>query len=311
MSALPVWWRTLAIAAHRRAGACDRDAVCARLSGYAFRVWRHHRLALGTAWLICLLGWSGSLLLPLGAAPGGLSPTVRAAQANPAIPGEHASPRPVRPRPAQDHLAQAASLRADLDAAVALRAAHGRHLAEVPRYLDDRPNPIHQRRSVQLAQQDALVAALRRRLAALEARADERLPPDRAAGPEDGTAAAAAGGGRAPAGLFAVLGGVPRLAALGGVMLLASLAAAALALWRGQHDGIIDHPSQLPSAVLPVLCTIALPATPEREQREHASRQRAALACLGLLALFAGLAIADRVGVLASLRAGLPAGPAG
>jgi hypothetical protein len=96
------------------------------------------------------------------------------------------------------------------------------------------------------------------------------------------------------------------------VLLLAIVAAATLALWRGGRDGIIDHPCQLrPRKTLPVLCTIMLPSTPEQDGRDQSSRRRAALASLGLLALFGSLVIAERLGVLGLLAAGLPAGNTG
>ena len=78
----------------------------------------------------------------------------------------------------------------------------------------------------------------------------------------------------------------------------------------GQRDGIIDHPvpAAQPRTPLPVLCTIDLPVPRRQAQRARASRQRAALAGLGLVGLFASLVAADRLGALAALRHGLAGG---
>ena len=269
-------------------------------------------------WSVCLIGWTGSVLLPDGArlppAPAG------AATAAPVLDAaERRSPAASLIRQVQDR--RAAFLQADLDAALALRTAQAHQLAEIPRRLDGLPNPIHQRSAIQLHQQDALIASLRLRLAAVAARAADverraHGPSGRIAGP---SATAAPLGGvapppsadpptalSAPSGPARTAAAVPRAAVLCGVLLLGAAAGAALAAWRGRSDGIIDHPSQLRQR-LPVLCAIDLPAAPEHAGCERASRRRAVLAALGLLGLLAGLVVAERTGALATLRQGLVA----
>ena len=291
------------------------------LSRHGRGAWRHRRIAIGTVWSVCLIGWTGSVLLPDGArlptGPAG------AALVGAAAPEERPSPAASRARQLQDGRAAVAGLQVDLDAALALRATLARQLAGIPRLLDGRLNPIHQRRAIQLDQQDALIATLRLRLADLTAHsADLERHLHGPAGRTAGISATSArpGGGAppasashpaasAPSGPSRTVAGAPRLAVLCGVLLLAAAAGAALAAWRGRRDGIIDHPSQLRQRVrLPVLCAIDLPAAPGHTQRERASRHRAALAGLGLLGLFAGLVAADRAGALAALRQGLLAG---
>jgi hypothetical protein len=253
------------------------------------------------------------LSLPERAAP---SPAAATGEApiralSPAAPPEqHRPPMAAPARLLQDSRERAAALEADLDAALTLRAAQARQLAGMPRVLDGGPNPIHQRRTVQLGQQDALIAALRGRLADLRARigepeqpprslADGPLAPDLPPRPPGSDAAAP----RALAGTRPIVASVPtapRLALLAGVLALAVVAGAVVAVWRGQHDGIIDHPSRLPPrTVLPLLCSIALPGRFGRQRRARAGPRRAALAALGLLGLFVTLVVADRFGALA------------
>jgi hypothetical protein len=307
----------------RRERGVARLEMSAWLARSAAGAWRHHRLAIATAWLVCLSGWSGSLLLPLGPAPlSGGSPGAEPAtqQALPPASAGPASSAAADARQARHERAEAAALEADLDAAVALRDAHVRHLAAIPRLLDAQPNPLHRQRSIQLDQQNALIAALRLRLADLRARVED-LERSASAGviePEPGRPAPPAaasgtpGGKSSPASAPVGSARMPRLVSLCSVLLLAIVAAATLALWRGGRDGIIDHPCQLrPRKTLPVLCTIMLPATPEQDGRDQSSRRRAALASLGLLAVFGSLVIAERLGVLGLLAAGLPAGNTG
>jgi hypothetical protein len=301
------------------------DALGAQLIRHRRGAWRHRWTAIGTAWSVCLIGWTGSVLLPVGAVvPATPAGAPGAAVASAAAAGERPSPAASRTRPLPDSRAAGAGLQADLEAALALRAARARQLAGMPRLLDGRRNPIHQRHAIQLDQQDVLIAALRRRLAALTAHAprpDRRLPDPIAQsaglpaspGGSGGTGQPAAGrqptAASAPSGPSQTAAGAPRQAALCSVLLLAAAAGVALAAWRGRRDGIIDHPSQLRHGLrLPVLCTIDLPASPGAAQRERASRGRAALAGLGLLGLCASLVAADRAGALAAMGQGLLAG---
>ena len=323
----------------RQACRAATEAGRGQLTRHGRAVWRHRRTAIGTVWSVCLVGWTGSLLLPDGgilpAAPAGAAPAAvasaaaheegpwQAALASVAAGTERPAPAAGRARQPHEHRAAMVRLQADLDAALALRTAQARQLATIPRLLDGGRNPIHRRRAIQLDQQDALIVSLRLRLAALAPpAADLERRPHGASGQTGGrpvTSAAHAGGAppaaaappvaaSAPAGPARTAAPVPpRVAVLCAVLLLAAAAGGARAAWHGQRDGIIDHPSQLQRR-LPVLCAIDLPASPGQARRARASRRRAALAGLGLLGLFAALVAAEATGALAALRQGLVAG---
>ena len=324
ISAASAWWRPLRAAAagrvRRQDGSGAIAVLRARLARHGRGAWRHRRTAVGIAWSVCLIGWTGGVLLPDRAGPpvtpAGAAP---AAVVGSASAGKHPAPAAVSARQLRDERAAVAGLQTDLDAALALRATHAGQLAGTPRLLAGRLNPIHQRRAIQLAQQDALIATLRLRLAARAAHAADLERHSaasaaaaglRAAGGAAPVAAEPATAASAPVGSPRT--GAARLAALGAVLLLAAAAGAACAVSRGGRDGIIDHPSQLRSRpALPVLCVIELPVPVAQAQRERASTRRAALAGLGLLGLFAVLVAAERCGVLAALRHGLAGDGAG
>ena len=175
-----------------------------RLIGYGLGAWRRRWLGVATAWLVCLIGWSVTLLLtgdpgsstllqgdpPATAAPQG---SERAADASPVIaieaggggaPGNAA-------RPSQEARQKLATLQSDLAAALVLRGLQARRLASLPPALDGgRPrNPLHDRAAIQLDQQAALIAALQRQIAAEQARIlaleGARRPFEAARVPED------------------------------------------------------------------------------------------------------------------------------
>ena len=175
-----------------------------RLIGYGLGAWRRRWLGVATAWLVCLIGWSATLLLtgdpgssnllqgdpPASAAPQG---SERAAAASPVIaleaggggaPGKAA-------QPSQEARQKLATLQSDLAAALLLRGLQARRLASLPPALDGgrQRNPLHERAAIQLGQQAALIAALQRQIAAEQARIlaleGTRRPFDAARVPED------------------------------------------------------------------------------------------------------------------------------
>jgi hypothetical protein len=293
--------------------------MCEWVNRYVTPAARHRRAAIVTAWMLCLTGWIGAMLLPLGPTttlviapaldPGGT-------MTRPAASDERPPATMAAAPPTEEDRDQLAALRADLDAALTLRATHAQQLAAVPRLIGDRPNPIRRQRVVQLDQQDALIAALRHRLAGLRAPLGHPAGPPQhphdsarldhpAPGNLDTAWAAAQPTASAPAGPIAA----PRFATLLAVLVLGTIAGAALAVWRGQHDDIVDHPGQLqPNAALAVVCSIVLPIRPAPAREDRSRRKRAVLACLGLVGLFATLVVADWLDVLAVPGEGLSAG---
>ena len=147
------------------------------LARSALRIRRRRWTGIGTALALCLAGWTGTLLLPEHPiAP----PGVREAATDPGASGAAGEESRLAAEILRSRR-RAASLRADLKAVTALRAVYAAQIAETPRLLDDLPNPVHRQRSVQLDQQDALIASLQLRLA--ELRADFRKPGQRRAAP--------------------------------------------------------------------------------------------------------------------------------
>jgi hypothetical protein len=231
------------------------------------RAWRQRRPALATAWMVCLIGWTGVLLLPQH--HGGAAVAGARAGAGPAPELEHSRQR-------------IAALAADLEAARRMRAVQASRLAENPRLIGERVNPIHERAASQLAQQAALIAALHARLATARTRGDEIR---RTLAAEAGQPPVAPSGRR------------PSRRGLLCLVLIAGLAAAAVtACWRARNDGIVDHPAQLRHRPgLPLLGTIAVPIPPGRRRQARRSRLRLALAWLALLGIFGGVVAADAV----------------
>jgi protein-tyrosine kinase len=156
-----------------------------RLIGYGLGAWRRRWLGVATAWLVCLIGWSATLLLtgdpgssnllqgdpPATAVPQG---SERAAAASPVIAleagGGGASGKAAQP--SQEARQTLATLQSDLAAALLLRGLQARRLAGLPPALDGgrQRNPLHERAAIQLGQQAALIAALQRQIAAEQAR---------------------------------------------------------------------------------------------------------------------------------------------
>ena len=233
------------------------------------RAWRQRRPALAVAWLVCLIGWTGALLLPQDHGGAAVAGARARAAAGPAPELEHSRQR-------------IAALAADLEAARRMRAVQAGRLAETPRLVGERVNPIHERAASQLAQQAALIAALHARLATARTRGDEIRRT------------LAADAGQPP---VAPSGRRPSRRDLQCLVLIVGLAAAAVtACWRARRDGIIDHPAQLRHRPgLPLLATIAVPIPPERQRQARRSRLGLALAWLALLALFGGIVAADAV----------------
>ena len=104
-------------------------ALRARLTRHGRAAWRHRRDRLGTAWTVCLIGWTGSVLLP----DGGARVPAASARRGSGSAGDRrratrGAPRARRVARAalQDGRATAATLHADLATALALRAAHAR-----------------------------------------------------------------------------------------------------------------------------------------------------------------------------------------
>ena len=170
-----------------------------------------------------------------------------------------------------------------------------------------------------LGQQESLVAGLRHQLAAAEdaiATLEEQLEAgsgDPASpGRPRNSPAGGAGGGRGRPGLSddraAIAAARTRESPLR-LMLLAAVAAnqgvgvgTAVAVWRGQLDGIVDSTSQLGRRFqLPVLGAISAPSPPGQRRRQRRSGVEFGLACLGLLVLFGGLATAEALDLLAPL----------
>ena len=256
------------------------------------------------------------------------------------------SPGTVGARHAQDGLflplqvsrAKAASLHSDLAAALTLREARARHLAEVPRALDGgrQRNPIHEQAEIQLRQQEALIAVLASRVAAEQARTAELeqalagrsenevasadAGPDRAArsgawtmpdipGDLAGSwTAITRGSGRPTLPLVAAPSRPttpehsPRLVFLAGTLAAAIAAGGAAAVWRGQRDRIVDDAMQLQRRFgLAVIGSIATRATEHERRREQLARRNLGLACLGLLGLFGSLVMAEALELLAPL----------
>jgi hypothetical protein len=153
-----------------------------RLIGYGLGAWRRRWLGVATAWLVCLIGWSATLLLtgdpgsstllqgdpPATAAPQG---SERAADASPVIEAGGGAPGNAA-RPSQEARQKLATLQSDLAAALVLRGLQARRLASLPPALDGgrQRNPLHDRAAIQLDQQAALIAALQRQIAAQQAR---------------------------------------------------------------------------------------------------------------------------------------------
>ncbi|MCC2664102.1 MAG: hypothetical protein K0S35_2024, partial [Geminicoccaceae bacterium] len=163
----------------------SRTPLRERLIGDGLGAWRRRWLGVATAWLVCLIGWSATLLLTGGRGAATLLPgdppasaapqaSDRAAAASPVIAieagGRSAPGNAARPSPeAREKLA---TLRSDLAAALLLRGLQGRRLAGLPPALDGgrQRNPLHERAAIQLGQQAALIAALQRQIAAEQAR---------------------------------------------------------------------------------------------------------------------------------------------
>jgi hypothetical protein len=231
------------------------------------RAWRQRRPALAVAWMVCLIGWAGVLLLPQD--HGGAAVAGARARAGPAPELEHSRQR-------------IAALAADLEAARRTRAVQADRLAETPRLLGERVNPIHERAASQLAQQSALIATLHARLATARTRGDQIR---RTLAAEAGLPPVAPSGRRAS-----------RRGLLCLVLIVGLAAAAVTACWRARRDGIVDHPAQLRHRpVLPLLGTIAVPMPPERQRQARRSRLGLALAWLALLGLLGGVVAADAV----------------
>jgi hypothetical protein len=233
------------------------------------RAWRQRRPALAVAWTVCLVGWTGVLLQPQDHGHAAGAGARARAGAGPAPELEHSRER-------------IAALAADLEAARRMRAVQADGLAETPRLLGDRVNPIHERAASQLAQQAALIAALHARLATARTRGDEI---GRALAAEAGQPAVAPSGRRAS-----------RRGLLCLVLILGLAAAAISACWRARRDGIVDHPAQLRHRPgLPLLGTIAVPMPPERQRQAHRGRLGLAIAWLALLGLLGGVVAAEAV----------------
>ncbi len=173
-----------------------------RLIGYGLGAWRRRWLGVATAWLVCLIGWSATLLLtgdpassnllqgdpPATAAPQG-SGRAAAASAVIAIEAGGGGAPGNAARPSQEARQKLATLQSDLAAALLLRGLQARRLASLPPALDGgrQRNPLHDRAAIQLGQQAALIAALQRQIAAEQARilALEGRPFEAARVPED------------------------------------------------------------------------------------------------------------------------------
>ena len=213
---------------------------------------------------------------------------------------------------------QGAALRNDLAAALALRNLRSRQLAEVPPVLaTGRGNPAYDQAAMALGQQETLVAGLRHQLAAAEdaiATLEEQLEAgsgDPASPAEPGIRRLAAPAADAAGLVFRMIGPPsppPGPESPLRLMLLAAVAAAgigvgtAVAVWRGQLDGIVNSTSQLGRRFqLPVLGAISAPSPPGQRRRQRRSGVEFGLACLGLLVLFGGLATAEALDLLAPL----------
>ena len=163
-----------------------------RLIGYGLGAWRRRWLGVGTAWLVCLIGWSATLLLT--GAHGPSTPLRDEASADTALQaaGRPAAPDPLivveaggrsapgrAPRQVQAARDKLAILEDDLAAALVLRGEQARRLAALPPALDGGPqrNPLHERAAIQLGQQAALIAALRRQIGAEAARGASSIGP--------------------------------------------------------------------------------------------------------------------------------------
>ena len=312
--------------------------TCELLIGWRRGAWRRRWLGVGTAWSMCLIGWTGALLLPgHDVAEPGVDRGDYPATTSGAAGGAHA---PDRLSPTlQASRDKAASLQTDLTAALALRTARARHLAAVPRALDgDRQrNSIHEQAEVQLHQQGALIAVLESQLAAEQARI-ATLEQDLAVQSENQVGLADATSDHAPRpepvavpsplaypavaspALETARGGgeptlrrvaepsrpigsdSPRLMFLAGTLAVAIAAGAAAAIWRGRRDRIVDDAMQLQRRFgLPVLGSIATAAPAEERRREQVARRNLGLACLCLFGLFGSLVIAEALDLLAPL----------
>ncbi len=241
-------------------------------------LWRHRRPALAVAWTICLVGWTGALLLPDAA--GG-------------------APDAVRPRQLESGSQPIAALEGDLAAAGRRRAQAGR-LAATPALLAGRANPLHAQVAAQLQQQEASIAVLQARLTAARSGAkDLREPPAATADPGQRPLA--------PSGEAPPREPMPRsrLGLLCSILAIALAAAAATAGWRARRDGIIDRPAQpAPRLGLTLLGTLAIPASPEARRRDQRSRLGVALAGLALLGRFGAVAAVDALAPPAALVRG-------
>ncbi len=246
-----------------------------------------------------------------------LAPTLRA---GPSVAGLKSQASIATALPARRD--QAAALWNDLAAALALRDARARQLAGVPPVLAaGRPNPGYEQAAIRLGQQETLVAGLRHQLAAAAAAiatlegqleawsGDQATPAD--LGARRGAPAAAAGL------IFRMVAPPSRppgpesplhLWLLAGVAIAGIAVGTAVAVWRGQQDGMVDCASQLARRFrLPVLGTISAPARPGQHRRQHRIGIDFGLACLVLLVLFGSLATAEALDLLAPLSA--PRGP--
>ncbi|HEX5795152.1 MAG TPA: hypothetical protein VFY19_04875 [Geminicoccaceae bacterium] len=317
-----------------------------RLIGYRRGAWRRRWLGVGTAWLVGLIGWGATLLLTGAHSPS--NPLRDEARADTALraAGRPAAPDPLivveaggrsAPGPAARQVQAArdklAILENDLAAALVLRGEQARRLAALPPALDGGPqrNPLHERAAIQLGQQAALIAALRRQIAAEEARileleAADPHPSDATLVPSHATGRALGRGtvppalaapepevadprGQAPAGaLVAQSRPTPRASAartalLAGVLALAAAAGAAVAVWRGQLDRIVGDPRRLQERFrVPVLGVISRPTSAAEQRRRWIAWSRFCLACLALVGLFGVLLIAGALERLAPLR---------
>ena len=213
---------------------------------------------------------------------------------------------------------QGAALRNDLAAALALRNLRSRQLAEAPPVLAvGRRNPGYDRAAIALGQQETLVARLRHQLAAAEdaiATLEEQLQTgsgDPATSADPGTGWLAAPTADAAGLIFRMIGPPSRPPGPESplrLVLLAAVAAAgigvgtAVAVWRGQRDGVVDSTSQLGRRFqLPVLGAIWAPSRTGQRRRQRQSGLEFGLACLGLLVLLGGLATAEALDLLAPL----------
>ncbi len=280
-----------------------------RFEAWRRAAWRRRWWGVATAWLVCLLGWS-LILWPADRIPGPASTDISAHQDGLTDRVAYAA----RDHPAADQVASkaapASAVREEeggqaeeaddvarrLSEALVARDAYARQLAELPAVVQTgagpQPNPIHQQLKRRLADQDALIALLERRL----------LERQRGSGRSSDVAAMVLPTGIAPAGASElrreeaaratpsasapVRSGVGSLALLA-VFVAGAIAGIVVAVLRGRLDLLIDGAPDLRRFAVPLLGGIGVPA--RAAARAWIATSPFGLACLLLVVLLGGL----------------------